>query len=117
MTVEECYQKMGGDYGEISHRFPSDMFIKKFAIKFLDDPSFSDLEKYLAQGNVEEAFRAAHTLKGVASNLAFSQLYPLSVEITEILRAGKLEGTETLFPQLKEKYDITIQCIKELAGE
>lgn len=117
MTVEECYKEMGADYTEISHRFPSDSFIKKFAIKFLDDPSFPDLEKYLAEQNVEEAFRAVHTLKGVAQNLAFVQLYPLSVELTEILRAGKLEGTAPLLAQLKEKYDLTIRCIQEMAKE
>ncbi len=114
MTVEECYKQMGGDYDEIRRRFPSDTFIKKFAIKFLQAPSFPDLEKYVAEKNVDEAFRAVHTLKGVAQNLAFTQLYPLSVEITEILRAKKLDGVDELLPQLKEKYDLTIRCIKEL---
>lgn len=117
MTVEECYKEMGGDYKEISHRFPSDMFIKKFAIKFLDDPSFPDLEKFLAEKNVPEAFRAVHTLKGVVQNLAFTQMYPTSVELTEILRAGKLDGTDELLAQLKEQYDLTIRCIQKLANE
>ncbi len=40
------------------------LFIKKFVLKFLDDNSYANLKEAIAAGNVEEAFRAAHTLKG-----------------------------------------------------
>ncbi len=63
---------------------------------------------------MDEAFRAAHTLKGITQNLGFSQLSQLAIEITEILRKGTMDGTDTLFPQLKEKYDMTVACIKEV---
>ena len=63
---------------------------------------------------MDEAFRAAHTLKGITQNLGFSQLSPLAIEITEILLQGTMDGTDTLFPQLKEKYDMTVACIKEV---
>lgn len=109
MNIEACYNKMGADYAEVKSR---DAFIKRFALKFLDDPTFALLEKSLAEENVDEAFRAAHTLKGITQNLGFSQLSPLAIEITEILRAGTMDGTDTLFPQLKEKYDMTVACIK-----
>ena len=85
-----------------------------FALKFLDDPTFALLEKSLTEENVDEAFRAAHTLKGITQNLGFSQLSPLAIEITEILRQGTMDGTDTLFPQLKETYDMTVACIKEV---
>ncbi len=112
MNIKECYEKMGADYEEVRRRFPSDAFIQRFALKFAGDPSFPDLEKFLAEGNVQEAFRAAHTLKGVTQNLAFAQLTPLAVEITEILRAGSMEGTAPLMAELKEKYDYTLTCLK-----
>ena len=38
----------------------------------------------------------------------------MAIEITEILRQGTMDGTDTLFPQLKEKYDRTVACIKEV---
>lgn len=63
---------------------------------------------------MEEAFRAAHTLKGITQNLGFSQLSPLAIEITEILRQGTLDGTDALFPKLKDAYDKAIACIKEV---
>lgn len=114
MNIEACYNKMGADYAEVKSRLPSDAFIKRFTLKFLDDPTFALLEKSLAEENVDEAFRAAHTLKGITQNLGFSQLSPLAIEITEILRKGTMDGTDTLFPQLKEKYDMTVACIKEV---
>lgn len=114
MNIEACYNKMGADYAEVKSRLPSDAFIKRFALKFLDDPTFALLEKNLAEENVDEAFRAAHTLKGITQNLGFSQLSPLAIEITEILRAGTMDGVDNLFPQLKEKYDMTVACIKEV---
>lgn len=114
MNIEACYNKMGADYAEVKSRLPSDSFIKRFTLKFLDDPTFALLEKNLAEENVDEAFRAAHTLKGITQNLGFSQLSPLAIEITEILRTGTMGGVDNLFPQLKEKYDMTVACIKEV---
>ena len=37
-------------------------------------------------GNYEDAFRGAHTLKGVCQNLSFDRLYEASNELTELLR-------------------------------
>ena len=66
------------------------------------------------------ASNSPSTMKPPAGRIAsvtgpgFSQLSPLAIEITEILRAGTMDGTDTLFPQLKEKYDMTVACIKEV---
>jgi len=43
---------------------------------------------------VKEAFRAAHTLKGVCQNLGFTNLYQPTCDLTEVLRTGTLEGTK-----------------------
>ena len=60
MTVKECYEQMGADYEGVLGRLRSEVLIKKFAKKFLDDGSFRSLKDNLAQKNGEEAFRAAH---------------------------------------------------------
>lgn len=86
MTVKECYEQMGADYESVLGRLRSEVLIKKFAKKFLDDGSFQSLKDNLAQRNGEEAFRAAHTLKGVCQNLGFDNLYKPSFDITEKLR-------------------------------
>lgn len=69
MNINECYQAMGADYEEVFGRLRSERLITKFVLKFPGDPSFSQLQSTLEEKNVEEAFRAAHTLKGVDRTL------------------------------------------------
>ena len=112
MTVKECYEQMGADYEGVLGRLRSEVLIKKFAKKFLDDGSFRSLKDNLAQKNGEEAFRAAHTLKGVCQNLGFTNLYQPTYELTEVLRAGTLEGSKEWFDRVTEQYNITIGAIR-----
>ena len=114
MTVKECYEQMGADYEGVLGRLRSEVLIKKFAKKFLDDGSFQSLKDNLAQGNGEEAFRAAHTLKGVCLNLGFDELYEVSAEITEKLRGKETAGSEDMFQKVEEKYQKTVNAIKGL---
>lgn len=114
MTTKECYDAMGADYQNVLERFSSEALVKKFALKFLDDNSYSNLKEGLAAGNVEEAFRAAHTLKGVCLNLGFDNLYKVSSAITEMLRAGELTGTKEAFEKVEEQYNITVNAIKAI---
>ena len=44
MTVKECYEQMGADYEGVLGRLRSEVLIKKFAKKFLDDGSFPESE-------------------------------------------------------------------------
>lgn len=100
MTIQECYKKMGADYEDVLKRLYSEGMIRKFARMFLDDDSYPKLERSLKEENVEEAFRAAHTLKGVCQNLGFTNLYQPTYELTEVLRAGTLEGSKEWFDRV-----------------
>ena len=53
----------------------------------LSDAHFESLEKSLEDNNIEEAFEAAHALKGVIGNLALAPIYNPLAEMTEMLRA------------------------------
>lgn len=114
MDIKECYKEMGGDYEDIFSRLKNISLITKIVKKFNDDQSFNELEQALNEKNVENAFRAAHTLKGICLNLSFKQLTDDTVEITEILRAGSFEGTDELFKKVKEEYQKTVEAIKQL---
>lgn len=120
MTIEECYVKMGANYQDVIKRLPSAKMIEKFALKFKDDTSFQELETALNEKQVELAFRAAHTLKGVCMNLGFDHLYKLykpSFEITESLRASNLELALQQFDAVKEQYTKTIEALNEFVLE
>ena len=83
MTIQECYKKMGADYQEVLERLYNEAMICKFVRMFLQDDSFQILEEALRRGDVKEAFRGAHTLKGVCQNLGFSNLYAPTYTLTE----------------------------------
>ena len=71
MSLKECYDKMGADYEDVLSRLRSEVLVRKFALKFLDDDSYANLKAAMESGNAPEAFRGAHTLKGVAQNLGY----------------------------------------------
>lgn len=96
MTIKECYEKVGSDYDGVLKRLGSEALVKRFAVKFLNDPSFQELTDGLAAQDGEKAFRAAHTLKGVCLNLGFTELYKVSAELTEVLR-GRVCGEVFFF--------------------
>ena len=52
-----------------------------------DDAHFEQLGDALQAGKLDEAFEAAHALKGSLGNLALTPLYEPVVEVTELLRA------------------------------
>ena len=74
MTVQECYEQAGADYRDAMERLGSEALIGHFALKFLQDKSYAQLQEGMVQKNAEKAFRAAHTLKGVCANLGFTSL-------------------------------------------
>lgn len=109
MTIQECYAQMGADYNEVFRRLYNEAMIRKFVLLFPKDDSFHNLEAALKEQNVKEAFRAAHTLKGVCQNLGFSNLYAPAVTLTETLRAGQLEGTAEQFAEVEKQYRIALR--------
>ena len=113
MTLKECYAAMGGDYDEVMGRLRSERLVQKFVLKFLNDGSYQLLLDSLAAGDREEAFRAAHTIKGVCANLAFNDLQESSEQLTEALRDGKpaQPGEEELLARVKADYDRVYQAI------
>lgn len=117
MTVIECYNKIGGDYENAINRFKSEALIKRFLPMFLSDPSFNELKEALENGDVQTAFRAAHTLKGVCANLSLAKLCATSSEITEMLRAENLAAAKEFFPVVKKDYDITVEAIERFKNE
>ncbi|MEY8401808.1 Hpt domain-containing protein [Oscillospiraceae bacterium 44-34] len=112
MTIQECYNALGGDYQEVLGRLYSEALVQKFVGKFLADQSFQQLEDNLKVGNYDEAFRAAHTLKGVSQNLSFTRLYQSSHEITEALRTKNYELAVQLLPAVQADYEQTAQAIQ-----
>ena len=65
MSLEIAYAAMGGDLETVRGRLLTDERIEKFAKIFLQDTSMQTLESALEAGDLPEAYRGAHTLKGL----------------------------------------------------
>lgn len=117
MTLQECYRAMGGDYEGVRERLRSEQLIQKFTLRFLDDKSYELLKKSLAAGDGEEAFRGAHSMKGVSQNLGFTRLYEASEALTEALRSRAIPVVEQrLVEDVDRVYQETVDAIKEFAA-
>ena len=103
---------MGANYEDVLKRLYNEGMICRFTLMFLNDDSYPKLKQSLKEGNAQEAFRAAHTLKGVCQNLGFTNLYQPAYELTEVLRAGTLEGSGEWFARVTEQYKITTDAIR-----
>ena len=112
MTLKECYANMGSDYEEVLGRLGSERLIQKFVLKFLDDPSYDLLCTSMETGSYEEAFRAAHTIKGVCQNLGFAALLDSSSQLSEALRHGYTPEAGPLTERVKEDYQRTVSAIR-----
>lgn len=115
MTVQECYRQMGGDYLAVLKRFGNEGLMERFLFKMPEDKSYSQLRSALMNGNAQEAFRAAHTLKGVCMNLGIGTLCDVVSVLTEALR--DLEITEevlSLADMVEKEYMADMQRIQEL---
>ena len=112
MTIQECYHALEGDYAEVLCRLYREELVKKFTAMFLSDKSFKLLEDSMASENFEEAFRAAHTLKGVCQNLSFTKLFHSSHEITEALRMKDFDHARALLPRVEMDYAQTFSAVQ-----
>ena len=101
MTLQEFYTAINGDYQDVIGRLRSEKLVRKFVLKFLNDGSYDLLCQSLEEQNYEDAFRAAHTIKGVCQNLGFSKLLDSSSKLTEALRSGWSEEAGGLVEQVK----------------
>lgn len=119
MLLKDCYDAFGGDYESVRQRISKDDIIKKFVIKFLSEPSYDNLCRALESESYEEAFRAAHSLKGVCANLAFKRLEASSGELTELLRHSNEEPVDKekckeVFGRVSVDYNAVMDAVRKL---
>lgn len=116
MKVRECYDMMGADYEDVIGRLLNDDRIKKFLARFVDSNEFDKLIRCIESKNFEEAYRCAHTLKGVCLNLGLKNFASSSEDLCEALKDGEpKEDIRPLVEQVKKEHQLVMDCIKNLA--
>jgi len=89
---------------------------EKLLLMFFDDKSLEMLREKVAEGNIQGAFDAAHTIKGTAGNLGLDNINSVVMPMVEILRAGNDEGVAAMVEQTQAKYDELKAVIDKYAG-
>ena len=116
MTTAECYALIGADYTEVLRRMGNEDRVRRFLLKFAEEPSYGLLCRSVEAGYAKEAFRAAHSIKGVCLNLGLTALYRSAGDLCEELRGGAFtDAVPGLLRRVGEDYQKTINGIRELA--
>lgn len=114
MTIREFYNAIGGDYDDMFRRMPSDRMIENFLLKLPADPSYEALTAAREKRDVEGAFLAAHTLRGVAATLGLKKLTEAAALLADALRPLSDLPDDALFDAVGKAYDRVIQQIAAL---
>lgn len=81
--------------------------------KFCDSPQYEQLKNAMDQGDTQQAFQHAHTLKGASGNLSLVRIYDALTPMVEELRKGNLEMAQKYFEEVSEAYDVLMKVLKE----
>lgn len=103
IKAQEAIERFGGN----------EAIYEKFLFKFKEDKSYAELFTAADANDVETAYRAAHTLKGISANLGLSAVYGVSTEVSALLKAGKLDEARAMFDDLKKVYEETLALITQ----
>ena len=88
MLTTDILKIYGADVEEgLSRCLGKEDFYLKLVRMALEDSAFDRLHDAIAREDLDSAFEAAHSLKGVLGNLALTPLFRLTSEMTELLRA------------------------------
>ena len=117
MTVQECYAKLNGCYEDALKRLMRDNLIERFMLMFPNDESMKSLRASIAANDQNGCFRAIHSLKGVAGNLAFTKLQRDASMLTEQLRSGEEMPDEALLKKVEDSYKEVIDTLEEYVKE
>ncbi len=117
MDLKACYAAMGADYEDVMRRLATEERVIKFLTRVPGDGSYDALRAALERKDYAEAFRAAHTIKGICLNLGLTTLLRSSSALADNLRQGAAdEDTPALFQALERDYEAAMAAIRCLAG-
>lgn len=116
-NFKSILEENGADVKSTLRRFMgNEGMYMKFLKRFPEDPNYQNLGVNLEAGNYEEAFRCAHTLKGVAANLGLVPVQTAVSGLVEELRSKSNEEVDAakanaMWQDLKKVYGQFVEII------
>lgn len=116
MTLYEFYAAVGGDCEKVLARIPNEPMVKKFARMYAADETTRQLHDAVDAERWADAFRAAHTLKGVAQNLGFTHLQTAASALTEHLRGDRPLTDRALLERVVQAHSELIEALSRFSA-
>ncbi|MBP5343057.1 Hpt domain-containing protein [bacterium] len=90
MLTTTKLKENGVDTAEALARFMNNeaLYLRLFE-KAIKETNLDKLEDAIKENNLDDAFEISHSMKGVFGNLSITNLYKISSNLTELLRAKK----------------------------
>ncbi|MCI2068058.1 MAG: Hpt domain-containing protein [Bacilli bacterium] len=85
----------------------------KFLKKFPMDASFPLIKPAFDKGDLEAAFEAAHTVKGVSGNLGLTRLYKATSNTVALLRAQEKDKAVESYQEIADSYAEAVKTIEK----
>ena len=105
IDIEDAKQRLLGNMG----------LVVKMLQKFVDKPNLSELADAIEKSDYNTAALVAHTIKGVAANLSFKDLYNKAQLLETSLKEGQMD--EALYSQVKDSLEKTIEAAQKVISE
>lgn len=80
---------------------------------FVHDNTMFDLDSAIKTKSWDDAFTAAHALKGLAGNMGFIPLFHSTGELVMIIRAGRIQEIDSSLNSVKHCYEQIVKAIKD----
>ena len=114
-NLRAALSSYGIDYDDAMDRFGgnAELFFR-LARKYLDGDNYARLVSAMEMHDFDEAYRQAHSLKGVAGNLSFTKLYTIAAEIASNLREGEYVAAESYLPDAKAAHERIVEALGKL---
>lgn len=118
MTIQQLYEKIGGNYEQAVRVMKKDKLIDKYVRKLKDSNVGDALAQAGGTMDAEKLFESAHAMKGVCSNLGLDALANAADELTEEFRPGNPrrltdDAVREKIETVLRRYRDTVQGIAE----
>lgn len=112
--IADKLRPFGIDYVDAMDRFGDNAELyERLALKYLDDGHLVALQAAMEAKDYSEGYSQAHTLKGVAGNLSFKDLYECAALVSDALYAGEYEAAAKHLPEVERAHKLVIEGLED----
>jgi len=117
-NFKSVFEAYGGDYDVTMSRFmgKETLYMKILGMMFQDE-NLKKLGTAIEENDLDAAFEAAHTLKGVAGNLGLTPFYDSVCRIVEPIRKREeREDYTQMYQEIQDEFSRVDELWKELSA-